>query len=195
MKDLPDKNGRIRCKNVQLHDIAILGIYAELRADEIFSLSWRDVDLTHGIINIKDPKGVVNRAAYITVPIKKMFTRRKKEEPGKSALVFKSTKGGKIREVSNSFNRTIEKLKFNKGVTDTRDRVVFHTTRHTFGSWAAMSGTPLPTLKNLMGHKTIEMTLRYAHLCPGHGREEAVRMAKSQGGKVVEMKKGKRQKN
>jgi len=79
MKGIPDKKGRLSGKNVQLHDITILGIYAGLRADEIFSLSWRDVDLTHGIINIKDPKGVVNRAAYITVPIKKMFTRRKKE--------------------------------------------------------------------------------------------------------------------
>lgn len=79
-----------------------------------------------------------------------------------------------------SVNRVIEKLNFNKGVVDSRDRVVFHTTRHTFASWSAMAGTHLATLKELMGHKSLEMTLRYAHLCPNQGREEAERMAQSE---------------
>jgi integrase len=184
-----DKKGKVKGKNEQLHDICVLGIYAGLRADEIFSLLWRDVDLVHDVINIKDPKGVIGRAAYITAPLKKMLVRRKGEESNKNALVFKSTKGCKIKEVSNAFDRTIEKLKLNKGITDTRDKVVFHTTRHTFASWAAMSGTPLPTLQKLMGHKTIEMTLRYAHLCPGHEREAAERLAQEQPQKVAVMKK------
>jgi integrase len=186
-----DEKGRAAGPNVQLHDMAILGIYAGLRAGEIFSLFWRDVDLTHGVINIKDSKNGTSRSAYITTPIKEMLVRRKKEEPSKSELVFKSTKGVKIREVSNSFDRTIEKLNLNKGVTDSRDRVVFHTTRHTFASWAAMAGTHLATLKELMGHKTIEMTLRYAHLCPEQGREEAERMAQAVPKNVVELRKSK----
>ena len=189
MKGSEDKKGRVKGQNVQLHDICLLGIYAGLRADEIFSLSWRDVDMVHDVINIKDPKGVVGRAAYITAPLKKMFSRRKKEEPNKNVLIFKSAKGCKIKEVSNAFDRTIEKLKLIKGITDTRDKVVFHTTRHTFASWAAMSGTPLPTLQKLMGHKTIEMTLRYAHLCPGHEREAAERLAQEQPQEVAVVRK------
>ena len=44
--------------------------------------------------------------------------------------------------------------------------MVFHTLRHTFGSWLAMSGVPLYTIAKLMGHSDQETTQRYAHLCP-----------------------------
>ncbi len=40
--------------------------------------------------------------------------------------------------------------------------------RHTFGSRAVMAGVDLPTLKELMGHSTITMTMRYIHPTPEH---------------------------
>src|SRR5205085_7469362 len=43
--------------------------------------------------------------------------------------------------------------------------------RHTFGSRSAMAGVDLPTLKELMGHSTITMTMRYVHPTPEHKRE------------------------
>jgi len=184
----------LKGKNIQLHDITLMGLYAGLRADEIFSILWLDVDLEHGIINIKDPKGVINRAAYITAPLKEMLVRRKKEENNRNALVFKNRKGEKIREVSNEFGRAIKKLKFNEGVTDQRDRVVFHTTRHSFASWSAMAGTHLGTLQKLMGHRNIEMTLRYAKFSPSHEREAAERMVQEKPKKIIPMK-NKREKN
>ncbi len=44
----------------------------------------------------------------------------------------------------------------------------FHTLRHTFASHLIMQGIDLTNVKVLMGHKDIKMTLRYAHLAPGH---------------------------
>jgi integrase len=43
--------------------------------------------------------------------------------------------------------------------------------RHTFGSRSAMAGVDLPTLKELIGHSTITMTMRYVHPTPEHKRE------------------------
>ena len=143
------------------------------------------------LINIKDPKNEINRAAYINSPIREVLLRRKEEGYSKNSFIFKSRKGEKIREVSNTFDRAVEKLSFNKGVDDPRDRVVFHTTRHTFASWLAMDGTPLGSIQKLMGHKNIEMTIRYAKYSPDHQREAVERMSQVEPKteKVVKLKK------
>ena len=52
-------------------------------------------------------------------------------------------------------------------------RIGWHDLRHTYGSHLAMRGVPLKVIQELMGHATIEMTLRYAHLAP-EARESAV---------------------
>ena len=51
----------------------------------------------------------------------------------------------------------------------------WHVLRHTFASHLAMRGAPLKAIQELLGHSTIQMTMRYAHLSPEVGRE-AVRL-------------------
>ena len=52
---------------------------------------------------------------------------------------------------------------------NTADRAVIHTFRHTFGSLLAINGCPIYTIKKLMNHSKIEMTMRYAKLSPDSG--------------------------
>jgi len=68
--------------------------------------------------------------------------------------------------------KTIQDKLFNEGL-DTRDsknRVVTHTLRHTFASHLAINSVPIFTIKELMNHANIEMTMRYAKLAPDSGK-------------------------
>lgn len=109
-----------------------------------------------------DSKGKLNRTAHMTETVRKIFLSKKKAEP--TSLVFKNRKGGMINEVSNSFGRAVRDLGFNNGISDRRQKVYFHTLRHTFASWLVQSGESLYTVKELLGHSTMAMTERYSHL-------------------------------
>src|SRR5439155_24310829 len=56
------------------------------------------------------------------------------------------------------------------------DDVNFHTLRHTFASWAVMRGVSLKELQELLGHSSLAMTMRYAHLAPEHLRAAVSRL-------------------
>jgi len=59
------------------------------------------------------------------------------------------------------------------GISREQGHITWHDLRHTYGSHLAMRGVPLKVTQELMGHATLEMTLRYAHLAP-EARERAV---------------------
>ena len=178
----------LKGRSQQLHDICQLSLFTGMRMGEIFNLKWNDVDLKHNSISIKDDKSGGSRSAHITPLLSKLFQRMKKNTPTAKELIFKDRNGKKIREISNVFEKVTEKLGFNKDVTDQRDKVVAHTLRHTFASWLAMQGEPIITIKNLMGHSSLEMTLRYAHLSPSHERDAVIKLAKGKRNKVVNLK-------
>ena len=52
----------------------------------------------------------------------------------------------------------------------------FHTLRHTFASWAVIRGVTLKELQELLGHASLAMTMRYAHLAPEHLRTAVSRL-------------------
>lgn len=160
----------IELKKVSLivYDQSIISLQCGLRFGEIAKLTLADLDFTHGIIQIRDPKGEC-RQSYMTTDVRKILLDRKPSTA--TSLVFESFNGDLQKSVSSSFDRVVKKIGFNNGILDRRDKIVFHSLRHTFGSWLAMQGTPLLTIKELLGHKSIEMTMRYSHLLPDQKKE------------------------
>lgn len=154
----------LRFRSEQLHDMALLSLHCGLRAGEIFSLTWADVDLVRGILNILDTKTGANRSVFLTREAKKLFTSKRPGSPSK--LVFPDKFGKRIVSISNTFDRTVKELGFNKGITDRRQKMTFHTLRHTHASWLVMEGIDLYTVQRILGHSTIKMTERYSHLAP-----------------------------
>ena len=182
-------------KDPKLHDIAVISLHSGARASEIFNLKWQDVDFSNGLMTLRDTKNTETRYAPMTKAVREMLKSRlpseKPEEIDPNAYVFTDSEGEKIKEVSNSFERVVDRLGFNKNVTDRRQRVVFHTCRHSFASWLAIQGVPLYTISKLMGHKSIAMSERYSHLSPDHKKDavNGLEAALNGHGKVITTEK------
>lgn len=78
----------------------------------------------------------------------------------KGEYVFPGKDGKPIKDIKTAW-RTLLK---NAQIKNFR----FHDLRHTFASWAAMTGTDLKTLQELLGHKSLRMVMRYSHLTQDH---------------------------
>lgn len=150
--------------------MASVSLNAGLRLGEVVDLIWGDLDMDAGVIHVRFGKSGT-RMAYMNETLKAMFSEM---EPGKkSEWVFSSNRSGVgcPPNITKVFHRVVKQMGLNNNVKDSRQKVVFHSLRHTFASWLAIKGTPLYTIATLMGHSTLEMTKRYAHLCPDNHRE------------------------
>lgn len=154
----------LKPKSKQVHDIALLSFHTGMRSIEIFQLKWDQVDFLNDMIHVVDTKNTESRYAYMSDAVKEML--KDNYQKRKSYLVFPDTNGNQIKYLSKTFPRVIDDLGFNNRVTDDREKVVFHTLRHTFASWQVQAGMDLYTLQKLMGHKSFQMVQRYAHLAP-----------------------------
>ena len=78
----------------------------------------------------------------------------------KSPYIFCHKNGERVKDIRKSFWTALRK----SGIKDFR----FHDLRHAAASQLVMAGVDLNTVREILGHNTIEMTLRYAHLSPNH---------------------------
>ena len=150
---------KLREISQQVANMALLSLDTGMRAGEIFSLLWENVDMVAGQIRVVDAKAG-NRTAYMTERVKGMLQGL----PGGDGLAFPSKTGGRIGQISKTGERAISDLGLNNGITDSRNKATFHSLRHTFASRLVENGTDLYTVKELLGHSTLAMTERYSHV-------------------------------
>ena len=164
-------------RSFSLWQMALVSLYTGLRAGEVFNLRWEHVNFTDGTITVMDSKNAMNRVVYMPEQVKDMLAKHQAEtkgQPGRLVFPKAGTRNTPHHQISPGFRMILRDTKLNEGITDPRDKVVFHTLRHTFASWLVQAGVPLYTVQRLMGHKTIVMTQRYAHLAPDQGAEAAL---------------------
>ncbi len=160
----------LKNKSIDIHDMTLLSLNCGLRWGEITNLTWQDIDLERGILTIRDAKAG-SRYAFLTEQAAEMIKGREKGKP--SEFVFQNTKGGKIDKISHTFFRVVDELKLNEGIDDPRQKVCFHTCRHSYASWLVEQGQDLYTVQRLLGHKTNVMTQRYSHISENKFKEAA----------------------
>lgn len=170
-------------KSKTVYDMAVISLHCGLRFGEIADLKSQDIDLNNGIITILNPKNKEARKAYMTNQVKEILEHRTSKEPEEYLFKDKLHKG-RIAHVSRTFFEVVKTLGLNDGVKDPRQKITFHSLRHTFASWLALQGESLLTIRELLGHKSFEMTKRYAHLVPDEKRKATLRLEEAFEGKV-----------
>jgi integrase len=170
VKLMPEDNRRLRFLSKEeiqrlieacsshLQPIVITALNTGMRKSEILNLKWDQIDFRHGFIFLEVTKNGERRE----IPMNQMLqeTLKKIQRRLDKPYVFTDEGGKPFKDVKRSFTAALRKV----GIRDFR----FHDLRHTFASHLVMSGIDLTTVKELLGHKTLAMTLRYAHLAPGH---------------------------
>ncbi|VBB42845.1 Integrase family protein [uncultured Desulfatiglans sp.] len=156
----------LREKSVTVHDQALLSLHCGLRFSELARLTWSCIDFEQRTIFIKDAKSGRNRHVPMTNEVYAALKARYSDETGDTMLWPDAKTGAAQKQVSRTFTRAIKKLGFNDGINDPRQKVCFHSLRHSYCSWLVQAGTPLYTVAKLAGHQTLTMATRYSHLAP-----------------------------
>lgn len=175
VKSFKENNTRVRflesnelvkllaCCRGTLKPVVIVALYTGMRKGEILGLKWKDCDFKRNIIYLWDTKNGEKREVPMSEPVKTALIRVRKNP--KSDFIFCHKEGAQILDIKKSFFTAITK----SGIKDFR----FHDLRHCCASYLVMNGVAINTVREILGHKSMDMTLRYAHLSPDH-RKQAV---------------------
>lgn len=148
-------------ENPALETIYILAISTGMRKGEILGLTWQDVDLAKGVIYLTDTKNKESRSVPLVGEAHKLVTDLSKVRHLRSKLLFPS--GGdpsRPMKIDKHWHAALAAA----GIEDYR----FHDNRHTAASYLAMNGASLAEIAEVLGHKTLAMVKRYAHLSHEH---------------------------
>jgi integrase len=153
-------------------------IYAGLRRGELAGLRWRDIDFPANRLTVarsyrRLPKGGKIRHLPLHPELARSLRQWRERCPQTpEGLVFPIPGKRGYRMLNRAELLGLPELL--RGARCHTPDKPWHALRHTFAAHAVMSGIPLYTLKELLGHASIEMTQRYAHLAPDYlGREVA----------------------
>jgi integrase len=171
IKRKAEHNGRIRFLSVEEEGLLkaalteswphylpafLVSIHTGMRASEQFGLQWDQVSLERKMISLYRTKGGKTRHIPLNaVALSALQGLRKRRRSGP---VFVNTEGKPLRGARDWFERAVKQARI-EGYT-------WHCNRHTFASRLVAAGVDIRTVAQLMGHATIQMTMRYAHLAP-----------------------------
>ena len=142
-----------------LRPLVVTSINTGMRRGEVFNLTWTDVDLKNKIITVEGTTSKSGQTRHI--PINKELLEvltNWKEQSKSEGFVFPGKGGHRLDNVKKSWDGLLKLAKV--------EGFRWHDLRHTFASKLVMAGVPLNTVRELLGHSDLAMTLRYAHLAP-----------------------------
>lgn len=146
-----------------LTPIVLLALNTGLRRGELFNLRWRDVDLGGAVLTVEGEGAKSNLTRHVPLnseAVMVLRTWRGTPAPAADAHVFPGVDGARLEDIKKGW------LPLVKAAALTA--FTFHDLRHSFASKLVMAGVDLNTVRELLGHADLAMTIRYAHLAPEH---------------------------
>jgi integrase len=161
----------VKAADTQWRPAILVGLRCGLRLGEIMGLRWEDVDLVSGrlVVNRTVSRGRIGspkNGRTREVPLGLEVLRALKDHRHlKGELVFPADEGRLLHR--NETKHPVWRACKRAGLR----LIGWHVLRHSFASHLVMRGAPIKAVQELLGHSTIEMTMRYAHLSPNVTRE------------------------
>ncbi len=142
----------------------LLSMNTGLRRGEVLKLRWGSVDFNRRLITVEGRNAKNRQTRHVPLNEEAMNVLRCwREQSGGSAKVF---------DVVTRFQTAWKKLLLRAGIAHFR----WHDLRHHFASRLVQRGVPLNTVRDLLGHSSVGMSLRYAHLAPDQRREAVAKL-------------------
>jgi len=148
--------------------MVLVSINTGLRRGELFSLTWNDIDLTQAMLTISGEQSKNNKTRHIPLNREALDALKQWKPKQAEGLVFPNPQGKRLNNVKRSWASLLKRAK----ITGFR----WHDMRHHFASKLVMASVDLNTVRELLGHGDIKMTLRYSHLAPEHKAEAVSRL-------------------
>ena len=163
-----------------IYAVVLVALCSGMRRGEIMTLEWGDVDLTRQIVTLRQTKNGSRRSVPLCSPAYEVMAERAKVRRLDTQLVFPGNKTktkGTTKVRPRDITKPWETARRKAGLVDFR----FHDLRHSAASYMAMSGASTLEIAAVLGHRTLQMTQRYAHLSVEHLRSVVQRAAKTGG--------------
>lgn len=165
----------VDCADSSIKPVLIVALNTGMRRNEILSLRWVNVDFVKGYIFIEDSKSGKSRK----VPMNAAVFETLHDLPKKFEYVFfnEETKSH-VKDIKTAFKAACRRAK--KDPKDDKDPGIvglrLHDLRHTAASKMIEAGADLVTVSKILGHSSIQMTMRYAHPTPENMRRAVDRL-------------------
>jgi integrase len=144
-----------------LKSLVLLSINTGLRRGEVLSLTWDNIDLSKAILTVAGSFAKSGKTRHVPLNAEALSILKEwRKRTSSQVLVFTGKQGNKLKSVKSAWSRILEKAKIKK--------FRWHDMRHHFASKLVMAGVDLNTVRELLGHSDMAMTLRYTHLAPEH---------------------------
>lgn len=145
-----------------LAPMVLVSLNTGLRQGELFGLKWSNVDLHTRLVTIEGGGAKSGQTRHIPLNEEALTVLKqwKAQQQDAQALVFPGKDGKPFTNVKRAWHALLDAAKVR--------HFRWHDLRHTFASKLVMAGADLITVRELLGHSSIAMTLRYSHLAPEH---------------------------